>query len=127
MLAQLSRLRKHADYQHVYKAGRKQFGKQIAYFYAMRPELGADGRPLRGAHEGGPRLGLTVGKVMGKAVDRNRIKRRLRAAARGPLAQLRLPVDIVLHPKRSALQVEFALLEREVGQILRGIARAVAR
>ena len=34
---------------------------------------------MEGAQIGhhGPRIGLTVGKVMGKAVDRNRIKRRM--------------------------------------------------
>ena len=32
------RLRKHADYQLVYKRGRKQFAKNIAYFYAVRSE-----------------------------------------------------------------------------------------
>ena len=32
------RLRKHADYQRVYKASRKQFGKQMTYFFALRPQ-----------------------------------------------------------------------------------------
>src|SRR5260370_40545014 len=72
------RLRKHADYQRVYKAGRKQFARQMTYFFTLRPQLGADGTALRGVDAGRPRVGLTVGKVMGKAVDRNRIKRRMR-------------------------------------------------
>ena len=68
------RLRKHADYQRVYKSGRKQFARQMTYFFALRPQLGPDGTPLRDADATSPRIGLTVGKVMGKAVDRNRIK-----------------------------------------------------
>src|SRR6202789_1597793 len=70
------RLRKHADYQRVYKAGRKQFAKQMTYFFTLRPQLGPDGKLLRGTDTESPRIGLTVGKVKGKAVDRNRIKRR---------------------------------------------------
>src|SRR5882672_5586377 len=76
------RLRKHADYQRVYKAGRKQFARQMTYFFTLRPELGPDGSSLRDVDAGCPRIGLTVGKVMGKAVDRNRIKRRMREAVR---------------------------------------------
>src|SRR5580698_8252256 len=90
------RLRKHADYQLVYKRGRKQFAKNIAYFYAVRPED-------RRSDTAGARVGLTVPKALGKAVDRNRIKRRMRVAVRRNLAVLRTPVDVVLHPRRSVI------------------------
>jgi len=36
MSALTFRLRKHADYQRVYKASRKQFGKQMSYFFVLR-------------------------------------------------------------------------------------------
>src|SRR6266436_9289701 len=86
--AVIFRLRKHADYQRVYKAGRKQFAKQMTYFFTPRPQLGPDGTPLRDVDAGSARVGLTVGKVMGKAVDRNRIKRRMREAVRKNLSSL---------------------------------------
>jgi ribonuclease P protein component len=114
------RLRKHADYQLVYKAGRKQFSKQIAYFYALRPAERRSDTP-------GPRIGLTVPKALGKAVDRNRIKRRMREAVRHNLALLTHPVDVILHPRRSVITLEFSLLEREVAQIFGAVQNACDR
>jgi ribonuclease P protein component len=121
------RLRKHADYQRVYKASRKQFAKQMTYFFTLRPQLGPDGTPLRNADAASPRVGLTVGKVMGKAVDRNRIKRRMREAVRKNLSALSTPVDIILHPRRSVIDLEFATLDREVANLFRTIQRAAEK
>ena len=121
------RLRKHADYQRVYKASRKQFAKQMTYFFMLRPPLGVDGTPLRNADASSPRVGLTVGKVMGKAVDRNRIKRRMREAVRKNLAMLPMPVDVILHPRRSVIDLEFTVLEREVGAVFRAIQKTAER
>jgi ribonuclease P protein component len=114
------RLRKHADYQLTYKAGRKQFSKQIAYFHALRP---ADRR----SDTPGPRIGLTVPKALGGAVDRNRIKRRMREAVRSALPLLQSPVDLILHPRRSVIDLDFSLLKREVAQIFRSVQAACDR
>ena len=121
------RLRKHADYQRVYQASRKQFAKQMTYFFSLRPQLGPDGTPLRDAGSTTPRVGLTVGKVMGKAVDRNRIKRRMREAVRKNLSTLEMPVDIILHPRRSVIDLDFQVLEREVAGVFRAVRGAVEK
>jgi ribonuclease P protein component len=110
------RLRKHADYQRVYQASRKQFSKQMTYFVAARPADSPYTEPT-------PRIGLTVGKVMGKAVDRNRIKRRMREAVRRNIATLEGPIDVVLHPRRSVIDLDFATLEREVAQVFSAIRK----
>jgi len=114
------RLCKHADYQLVYRAGRKQFGKQLAYFHAARPADRRSATP-------GPRIGLTVPKALGKAVDRNRIKRRLREAVRAALPLLTAPVDVILHPRRTVIDLDFAQLKREVATIFRGVQAAYDR
>ena len=114
------RLRKHADYQLVYKAGRKQFAKQLSYFHAIRP---ADRR----SDTTGPRVGLTVPKALGKAVDRNRIKRRMREAVRAALPLLTSPVDVILHPRRSVIDMDFAQLKRDVANTFRSIQAACDR
>jgi ribonuclease P protein component len=124
MIAATCRLRKHADYQRVYSGSRKQFGKQMSYFFLLRSPVGADGLPLRGANPGGARVGLTVGKVMGNAVHRNRIKRRMREAIRRQLSLLKVPVDVVLHPRASVIDLEFTKLEVEVASVFRAIQRA---
>jgi ribonuclease P protein component len=102
------RLHKHADYQRVYQASRKQFSALLTYFVAAQPAECA------GA---GPRIGITVGKVLGKAVERNRIKRRMRAAIVSNFDALRVNVDVVLHPKRSVLTAEWTALRNEVRRV----------
>jgi ribonuclease P protein component len=112
------RLRKHADYQRVYASSKKQFAKQMSYFYALRPAE-------RRSDTTGPRIGLTVGKVMGKAVERNRIKRRMRECIRRNEGLIHAPVDVILHPRRVVIELEFAKLEREVAQVFRSIQMAL--
>ena len=116
----LLRLRKHADYQRVYNSSRKQFTRQMAFFYSLRPAERRSDTP-------GPRIGLTVGKVLGMAVERNRIKRRLRECIRRHAATLTFPVDVIVHPRRTALTLDPATLDREIAQIFRTVQNTLAK
>lgn len=108
----VSRLLKHADFQAVYKQGKRQFSRNMTVFYRERKDSENDsGQP-------GPRVGFTVGKVLGGSVQRNRIRRRLRAAVQRHVAQLVRPLDVVLHPRKSVMTMEFAQLDSEVEQLL---------
>lgn len=110
-----ARLRKHADYQRVYREGRKHFSASMTYFFAGRSSHLAQG----------PRVGLTAGRVLGKAVERNRIKRRMREAIRINLDRLTRDVDVVLHPRRSVLAADSRMLQGEVAKIFLAIESAV--
>jgi ribonuclease P protein component len=101
-----SRLRKHADYQRVYAEGRKHRSGSMSWFLAPQTEASA------------ARVGLTVGKVLGKAHERNRIKRRLRDVLRRHVGQLPGGCDMILHPHRTVLTLEFTKLEAEIVRIL---------
>ncbi|MGA8086337.1 MAG: ribonuclease P protein component [Terracidiphilus sp.] len=101
-----SRLRKHADYQRVYAEGRKHRSASMSWFLAPQAEASV------------PRVGLTVGKVLGPAHERNRIKRRLREVLRRHVGQLPVGCDLILHPHRTVLALEFTKLDTEIVRIL---------
>ena len=114
------RLRKHADYQRAYKAARKQFSSSMSWFLALRSTLPAP--PALPVVPAGPRVGLTVGKVLGKAHERNLIKRRMREAVRSSIDELPDGIDLILHPKRSVMAMDFVKLQAEVLRIFRQAA-----
>jgi ribonuclease P protein component len=101
-----NRLRKHADYQRVYNASRKRRSASMSWFLAPQPEASV------------PRVGLTAGKVLGKSHERNRIKRRMREVLRKHVDLLPEGCDLIFHPQRIVLTMEFTKLEAEVVRIL---------
>jgi len=106
----VARLLRHSDFDRVYKQGRRHFSSHMTVFY------------LRQA-EGGARVGFTVGRVLGGAVERNRIKRRLREAVRQRRSVLKGAVDVVINPKKSILTLKFSVVLEEVGRALDVIAK----
>src|ERR1700733_14352199 len=104
-----SRILRSADFRLVYDQGFRVSGPLFAAF--CRAREGA-------AVELGARLGLTVPRAVGKAVVRNRIKRGFREVFRLHRAKIAPQWDIVLNPRRSALEAEFAQLEREMGRVI---------
>ena len=103
-----AKLLRHADFQRVYKQGRRHFGTHMTVFYLCTSQASP------ATH--GPRIGFTVGRVLGGSVERNRIKRRMREAVRANLPALDVSVDVVINPKKSARTAEFSLLRNEVAR-----------
>jgi ribonuclease P protein component len=117
-----ARLQKHADYQRAYAAGRKRQSASMSWFLAPQPKHTPGIKPAAG-----PRVGLTAGKVMGKAHERNRLKRRMREALRRHVDLFPANCDLILHPRRSVLTMDFAKLEAEVVRILQQANADAAR
>lgn len=107
-----AKLLKHAAFEKVYKDGRRIFSGNLTVFYRERRES-----------PGGPRVGFTVSRALGGAVQRNRMKRRLREAVRMQLAGLTASVDVVINPKRTLLTAEFAQIAADIERAFAQIER----
>jgi len=125
-----ARLRKHSDFERVYKLGKRHFSSHMTVFYLARggreDVREEKARQEKGRKQDGACIGFAVGRALGGAVQRNRIKRRLREAVRLNRSRLKSAVDIVIHPKKSVSTLEFASLAGEVGKALEVIARKLA-
>jgi len=102
-----ARLLRHADFERVYKQGRRHFSASMTVFYGARLTTDISRQP-------GPRVGFTVGKALGDAVERNRMKRRLREAVRLCGVPAEVAADVVINPKKSLMKADFADVVNEV-------------
>lgn len=116
----LDRLHRSADYSRVQGAGRKHRSQHLLLLACPRPRTDSvkDGR---GAVAIG-RCGLTVSRKVGKAVQRNQVKRWLREILRQVPPPRSGVWDLVLIPHSSALDAGFHLLKDEVAGLFRKVA-----
>jgi ribonuclease P protein component len=103
-----ARILRTSDFRKAYNEGSRIAGPYFAAFCLRIP---------RGEEEG-PRLGFTVPRAFGKAVMRNRAKRRLREAIRVRLHEVAAHWDIVINPRRAALKAPVEELRREVDRLV---------
>lgn len=85
--------------------GRRSNGTHLSLVYRPNPE-------------GRLRLGLIVSKAVGKAVQRNRLKRRLREVVHQLGPQVRRGSDLLLIARPTAAQVGFTELRESVTSLL---------
>lgn len=94
------RLLRRADFRRVYDEGQRRSASLCAVFLLTNGLTHT-------------RLGITVSSRVGKAVVRNRIKRRLREVFRLNRAAIPAGWDIVVNPRPQAAEAEFSKLARE--------------
>jgi ribonuclease P protein component len=67
---------------------------------------------------GKPRLGLSVSKKVGTAVERNRVRRRLKEIFRSSLGGLPGELDLVISARPAAVEASFEELSEEFSRCL---------
>jgi ribonuclease P protein component len=92
-----SRLSRSAEFERVFRQGRSHAGRELILYVFPRGE------------EAPPRLGLSVSRKVGGAVERNKVKRLLREAFALECGQLPPGTDAVVLARRDARE----LAERE--------------
>jgi len=102
----------------------------MTVFYLVRSASAVTPDTLLAANGGRPcdgmRIGFTVSRALGGAVDRNRMKRRLREAVRICWPVSSPAVDVVINPKKSLRTADFAGLQEEVRRAFEVIAQKLA-
>jgi len=114
----LQTLRKRADFLRLNR-GRRFAARGLVLQVAPTPEKGPEDGALA------IRLGLTVTKKIGNAVTRNRVRRRLREAAKSVLPVAGRPGhDYVLIARAGALGRSFEDLKRDIEKALVAVHKA---
>jgi len=114
-------LKKRAEYLRVRKGARC-----ATPAFVLEAKARGDEDRAQPAH--GPRFGFTITRQVGKAVERNRIRRRLKAAIKDIApGHARGEFDYVLIARRPALTSEFAALMSELTRAFTRVHRAPAR
>lgn len=101
------RMRHRRAYQAVQSLGRKRHTRHFVVIVMQKPD-------------GPTRLGLTVSRKVGGAVQRNRLKRRLREFFRLNYQQLAPASDLSLIAKAGAASLSTARIREELGILIQG-------
>ena len=80
------RIKKQADFQRLFQKGKRAFSASVTMLYRPSDKM---------------RMGISIGKKHGKAVQRNRIKRLLREAFRAAQDEMKGTYSVILIPKVS--------------------------
>jgi ribonuclease P protein component len=117
----MERLKRRSDFRAVAQAagaGARAHASAFTLQARARAQPGDQARDQAGP----PRVGFTVSKQVGNAVERNRVRRRLRELVRlAPPAALSPGHDYVLIGRRAALKIAFDAMMKELSGALRRV------
>lgn len=108
-LGRSERLRRAADIQAVFQRGHREERRSFVALWRLSG--------------GGRRAGFAVSRRVGGAVERNRVRRRIREAYRLQQHALRSGIDVVFIGRPVALTEPFVDLYEEMRQALRALTR----
>src|SRR3954451_17178357 len=113
------RLSRSAEFEGVYRQGRSKANRFLVLYAFPREDATA------GSQEGGPRLGLSVSRRVGGAVDRTRVKRVLREAFWQEAQRLPAGADyvVVARPEAKGLTEREGTggMRRALGELVDGM------
>jgi ribonuclease P protein component len=119
MLPAAHRLRRSVDFERTVRRGTRA-GRSTVVVHLLVP----DEENVSDPGSGTPQVGFVVSKAVGNSVQRNLVKRRLRAAAAEQLSALPSAARAVVRALPASSAATYADLERDLDSCLR---RAVAR
>ncbi|GAA0415697.1 MAG: ribonuclease P protein component [Bacillota bacterium] len=100
------RIKKNEEFQYTFKCGKSFANRQLVIYYVEK----------KGQNHF--RIGLSVGKKIGNAVTRNRIKRYLRQAFQELEEKIAYPHDIVIIARHPAKQMEYHEIKKSLTHLL---------
>ena len=106
-----ARLVRRGEFDAVYRAGRRRSSSHFTVF-------------LRANELPESRFGVSIKKALGGAVERNRIRRRLREIVRCHRREIPAGWDIVIHPKSAVAKAPFAALKADLLRLLASAGQA---
>ncbi len=102
----LERLKSPQDFSVVYNQGKPHFGRYVVI--SVLP-----------SNRSVTRVGFAVGKKVGNAVARNKVKRRLRAVVRSQSSQIPPGLDLIIGAKRNSVTASFQDLAEDVSRVFK--------
>jgi ribonuclease P protein component len=105
------RLLKASDFNRVFKQGKRQSLPEFTLAFRVRPTK--EGQPVA------PRLGLSVSRKVGKSVQRNKLKRRLREIFRLNHETMVMGTELVVIPRKEAVVLSYFDLKTKIFSLIR--------
>jgi ribonuclease P protein component len=100
------RIKKNAEFQHIFRHGKTFANRQLVIYYQKKPGQ---------AHF---RIGLSVGKKIGNAVMRNRIKRLMRQAFFELRDEIKPEYDLVVIARQPTKTMGFQEIKKSLTHLL---------